>query len=81
MNPIVLQILAILGPFLSREVNVQALEAAVMAEELAHPLSDPIPGLIAGADTIFPDPISRRLIVQVLNYIDGKGKVLEAPRT
>jgi hypothetical protein len=77
MNPLVLQILATLGPVLSREVNVQALESCILSQELTNPLSDPIPGIIASAATIFPDPTSQTLIVAVLTYIDNKGKVTE----
>ena len=64
--------LSLLMGFVSQEINLPALEQALLMAEITHPGSNPIPAVIAAEDQIFIDPAFRSAFVAVLQRLAPK---------
>lgn len=68
-NPVVQDVLNYLGPLIASEVNLPALERLAIDQLVFHPMTNPVPVVLANAETLFPEPTGRSLIVKLLGYI------------
>lgn len=65
-------ILAWLNGLLAGEINEQVLLSDIIKAEMTNFPCNPIPALIADAVNVFPDPVTRPIIVSLLEHFATK---------